>query len=126
MAVAAFLWVVPARLRDTRAAWPGPRASGNLTGQLTEGALLASASSLPTAAAIVPAGTPGLWGSDPCYTIGPRLLVTGSVARLIIRRIARDGAAWLSARQFSTAGLALVPVRLAAATLGLHIAGLLN
>jgi len=47
------------------------------------------------------------------------------VATLITRRIARDGSARLSAWQFSAIGLALVPAQLAAATLGLHITGVL-
>jgi arsenical pump membrane protein len=97
---------------------------GSFTGQLTGGALLASAvSNLPAAAAIVPAGTPGLWAAILATTVGPGLLVTGSVATLITRRIARDGNARLSAWQFTAIGLALVPAQLAAATLGLHITG---
>jgi Na+/H+ antiporter NhaD/arsenite permease-like protein len=59
-------------------------------------------------------------------TIAPNLLITGSVATLISRRIARDGGAPLSARQFSAVGMALVPVQLAVATLGLHITGALK
>jgi arsenical pump membrane protein len=97
---------------------------GSFTGQLTTAALLAAATNnLPAAAAIVPAGTPGLWAAILATTIGPGLLVTGSVATLITRRIARDGNARLSAWQFSAIGLALVPAQLAAATLGLHITG---
>ena len=100
---------------------------GSFTGQLAGGALLAAAvSNLPAAAAIVPAGTPGLWAAILATTIGPGLLVTGSVATLITRRIARDGNTRLSAWQFTAIGLALVPAQLAAATLGLHITGLLT
>jgi arsenical pump membrane protein len=100
---------------------------GSFTGQLAGEALLAAAvSNLPAAAAIVPAGTPGLWAAILATTAGPGLLVTGSVATLITRRIARDGSARLSARQFSAIGLALVPAQLAAATLGLHITGVLT
>ena len=97
---------------------------GSFTSPLTTAALLAAATNnLPAAAAILPAGTPGLWAAILATTIGPGLLVTGSVATLITRRIARDGNARLSAWQFSTIGLALVPAQLAAATLGLHITG---
>jgi arsenical pump membrane protein len=100
---------------------------GSFTGQLAGEALLAAAvSNLPAAAAIVPAGTPGLWAAILATTAGPGLLVTGSVATLITRRIARDGSAPLSARQFSAIGLALIPAQLAAATLGLHITGALT
>jgi arsenical pump membrane protein len=97
---------------------------GSFTGQLTTGALLATAASnLPAAAAILPAGTAGLWAAILATTIGPGLLVTGSVATLITRRIARDGNARFSAWQFSAIGLALVPVQLTAAILGLHLTG---
>ena len=100
---------------------------GSFTGQLTGEALLAAAiSNLPAAAAILPAGTPGLWAAILATTVGPGLLVTGSVATLITRRIARDGNTRLSAWQFSAIGLALVPAQLAAATLGLHITGVLT
>jgi arsenical pump membrane protein len=99
---------------------------GSFTGQLTGEALLAATiNNLPAAAAIVPAGTPGLWAAILATTAGPGLLVTGSVATLITRRIARDGNAGFSAWQFSAIGLALVPAQLAAATLGLHITGVL-
>ena len=65
---------------------------GSFTGQLTTGALLAATTNnLPAAAAILPAGTPALWAAILATTIGPDLLVTGSVATLITRRIARDG-----------------------------------
>ena len=81
---------------------------------------------MPAAAAIVPAGTPGLWAAILATTVGPGLLVTGSVATLITRRIARDGNARLSAWQFTAIGLMLVPAQLAAATLGLHLTGVLK
>jgi arsenical pump membrane protein len=62
-----------------------------------------------------------LWAAILATTIGPNLLITGSVATLISRRIARDGGARLSAWQFSAIGLVLVPAQLAAAILGLHL-----
>jgi arsenical pump membrane protein len=100
---------------------------GSFAGQFTEGALLAAAvNNLPAAATILPAGTTGLWAAILATTIGPGLLVTGSVATLITRRIARDGHARLSAWQFSATGLVLVPAQLAAATLGLHLTGVLT
>ena len=80
-------------------------------------------SNLPAAAALVPAGTPGLWAAILATTIGANLLVTGSVATLITRRIARDGGARLPVGQFSAVGAVLVPAQAAAAALGLHIAG---
>ncbi len=100
---------------------------GSFTGQLTAAALLATATNnLPAAAAIVPAGTAGLWAAILATAIGPDLLVTGSVATLITRRIARDSNTQLSAWQFSAIGLVLVPAQLAAATLGLHITAALR
>ena len=100
---------------------------GSFTSQLTSEALLAAAiNNLPAAAAILPAGTPGLWAAILATTVGPGLLVTGSVATLISRRIARDGNVGFSAWQFTAIGLALVPAQLAAATLGLHITGVLT
>jgi arsenical pump membrane protein len=106
---------------------PGLTLPGSFTGQLTTGALLAATvNNLPAAAAIVPHGTQGLWAAILATTIGPNLLVTGSVATLITRRITRDSNANLSAWQFSVIGLALVPAQLAAATIGLHITGALS
>jgi arsenical pump membrane protein len=99
---------------------------GSFTTQLAHGTILAcAASNLPAAAAILPAGTPGLWAAILATTIGPNLLITGSVATLITRRIARDAGTTLTAWQFSATGAALVPAQLAAATLGLHITGAL-
>ena len=100
---------------------------GSFAGQLGEGTLLAcAASNLPAAAALLPAGAPGLWAAILATTVGPNLLITGSVATLITRRIARDGGATLTARQLSLIGLALVPAQLAAATLGLQLLGVLK
>ena len=61
---------------------------GSFPRQLTTGALLAAAvNNLPAAAAILPAGTPGPWAAILATTIGPDLLIAGSVATLITRRI---------------------------------------
>jgi arsenical pump membrane protein len=146
------LWAASTRLGQARAVRAGPTARavfdlvpmfliasgirallgeglalhGSFTGQLADGAMLACAvSNLPAAAAILPAGAPGLWAAILATTIGPNLLITGSVATLITRRIARDAGARLTAWQFSAIGVALVPAQLAAATLGLHITGAL-
>jgi arsenical pump membrane protein len=100
---------------------------GSFTGQLADGAMLASAASnLPAAAAILPAGAAGLWAAILATTVGSNLLITGSVATLITRRIARDAGARLTIWQFSAIGVALIPAQLAAATLGLHVAGVLR
>jgi arsenical pump membrane protein len=99
---------------------------GSFTSQLAAAAGLAcGVSNLPAAAAIMPSGTPGLWAAILATAIGPNLIITGSVATLITRRIARDAGTRLTAWQFSAVGLALVPAQLAAAVFGLHITGAL-
>jgi len=99
---------------------------GGFPGQLAAAATLACAASNLPAAAILPAGPPGLRAAILATTVGPNLLITGSAATLISRRIARDGGARRTAWRFSALGAALVPARLAAATLGLHITGVLR
>jgi Na+/H+ antiporter NhaD/arsenite permease-like protein len=100
---------------------------GSFPGQLAAAAALACAvSNLPAAAAVVPAGAAGLWAAVLAAAAGPDLLITGSVATLIARRIARDGGASLTAWRFSALGAVLVPAQLAAATLGLHLTGALR
>lgn len=100
---------------------------GNFPAQLAAVAALACAvSNLPAAAAILPAGPAGLWAAVLATAVGPNLLLTGSVATLIARRIARDGGASLTAWRFSALGAVLVPAQLAVATLGLHITGVLR
>jgi Na+/H+ antiporter NhaD/arsenite permease-like protein len=99
----------------------------SFTGQLAGGAALAAGlNNLPAAAALHPAGSAGLWAAILATAIGPDLLITGSVATLICRRIARRAGATLSAWQFTAIGAVLVPVQLGAATLGLYITGSLH
>lgn len=106
---------------------PGLALHGSFTGQLAVGALLAcGASNLPAAAAILPAGAPGLWAAILATTVGPNLIISGSVATLITRRVARDAGARLTIWQFSAIGIALVPAQLAVAALGLHVIGVLR
>jgi Na+/H+ antiporter NhaD/arsenite permease-like protein len=97
---------------------------GSLLRQLAASTALACAvSNLPAAAAIRPSGTAGLWAAVLATTIGPNLLITGSVATLICRRIARDAGTALRVWQFSAVGGLLLPAQLAAALLGLHVTG---
>ena len=99
----------------------------SFAGQLARGtALAAGLNNLPAAAALHPAGPAGLWAAILAVAIGPDLLITGSVATLICRRIARHAGTALSAWQFTAIGAALIPAQLAAATLGLHITGVLR
>ncbi len=96
-------------------------------GQLAGGtALAAGLDNLPAAAAMHPAGPAGLWAAILAACIGPNLVITGSVATLICRRIARQAGATLSAWRFTAIGSALIPAQLAAATLGLHLTGALR
>jgi Na+/H+ antiporter NhaD/arsenite permease-like protein len=100
---------------------------GSFPGQLAAAAALAcAASNLPAAAALVPAGPAGLWAAVLATAVGANLLLTGSVATLICRRIALDGGARLTAWRFSALGAALLPAQLAAAALGLHLSGALR
>lgn len=106
---------------------PGLALHGSFLVQFAAAATLACAvSNLPAAAAILPTAPAGLWAAILGTAAGPNLLITGSVATLICRRIARDGGARLTARQFTSVGLALIPAQFAAATLGLHITGILR
>jgi len=75
---------------------------------------------------MLPAGPGAPWAAILATTIGPDLVITGSVATLIARRIARDSGAHFSARRFSAIGIVLVPLQLAAATLALHITAVLR
>jgi Na+/H+ antiporter NhaD/arsenite permease-like protein len=100
---------------------------GGLAVQLAAGSALACVvNNLPAAAALRPAGTAGLWAAILATAIGPGLLLTGSVATLICRRIARDAGAALRAWQFTAIGSVLVPAQLAAAVSGLHLTGALR
>ncbi len=100
---------------------------GGLAAQLIAvSALACAASNLPAAAALRPAGMAGLWAAILATAIGPGLLLTGSVATLICRRIARDASTVLSAWQFTAIGSVLVPAQLAAAAIGLHLTGALR
>jgi Na+/H+ antiporter NhaD/arsenite permease-like protein len=100
---------------------------GGMGIQLIVGSALACAvNNLPAAAALRPAGTAGVWAAILATAIGPGLLLTGSVATLICRRIARDAGATLRAWQYTAIGSVLVPAQLAAAAIGLHLTGALG
>jgi Na+/H+ antiporter NhaD/arsenite permease-like protein len=73
-----------------------------------------------------PAGTAGLSAAILATAIGPGLLITGSVATVICRRIARDSGAALRAWQFTAIGSVLVLAQLTAAVIGLHLNGALS
>src|SRR5438046_9774766 len=88
---------------------------GGLAVQLIAGSALSClVNNLPAAAALRPAGTAGLWAAILATAIGPGLLLTGSVATSICRRIARDAGTILSAWAFTGIGSRLAPAHLAA------------
>jgi arsenical pump membrane protein len=94
---------------------------GSVVSQLAHASAIASvAGNLPAAATLLPGGTTALWPAVLATTIGPNLLITGSVATLISRRIATGAGVRFSAWRFSVIGLILVPVQFALAMLGLH------
>jgi arsenical pump membrane protein len=99
---------------------------GGFFNQLAVGSVLAaSVNNLPAAAAIHAAGGATLWAAILAMAIGPNLLLTGSLATVISRRIARDGGAYFSAWRFSMLGLVFTPLQLMAAMVGLKITGAL-
>ena len=78
------------------------------------------------AAAWHPAGVLGLWAAILATAIGPNLIITGSVATVICRRVTGDAGAPFKARLFTVTGAAFLPAQLAAAILGLHLTGALR
>jgi Na+/H+ antiporter NhaD/arsenite permease-like protein len=100
---------------------------GTFFDQVAAGSVLASTvNNLPAAAAVRAVGSVGRWAAIMAMAVGPNLFITGSVATLICRRLASDGGARLTAPAFSAIGLGLAPMQLAAAFLGLRIAGALR
>ena len=91
----------------------------------TGGALASVFNNLP-AAALVHAGVgAGPWPAILGMGAGSNLLITGSVATVICRRLAREGGARFSVARLSAVGLVLLPVQLVVAYLGLRLAGAL-
>jgi arsenical pump membrane protein len=119
------MFLAASAIRALLAQGIAPHAS--FAGQLTDATVLAAAlNNLPAAAALHPAGPAGLWAAILATAIGPNLVITGSVATLISRRIARQAGTALSAWRFTAIGSVLIPAQFAAATLGLHITGALH
>jgi Na+/H+ antiporter NhaD/arsenite permease-like protein len=99
---------------------------GGFVEQLGGGSVFAAAlNNLPAAAAVHATGATGRWAAVLAMAIGSNLLVTGSVATLICRRIARDAGVQFGAARFSLLGLAFVPLQILAAAIGLHATGVL-
>ena len=92
---------------------------------LSSSFLAALVNNLPAAAAVRPQGVTATWAAILGLAIGPDLVITGSLATLISRRIARDHGAGFSAGWFSLLGAALLPLQLAVAAAALHLTGAL-
>lgn len=100
---------------------------GGLAIQLTLSTAMACLlNNLPAAAALHPTSTASTWAAILATAIGPGLLLTGSIATLICRRIARDAGTALSTWRFTATGSVLVPFQLTAAVIGLHLTGALR
>lgn len=99
---------------------------GGLVEQVGVGSILASSlNNLPAATAVRAIGATGRWAAVLAMAIGSNLIVTGSVATLICRRIARDCGVQFGAVPFSLLGLAIVPLQILVAAIGLHASGAL-
>jgi len=96
---------------------------GWLEGLGVASGLAATASNLPAAAALVVAGGSSGWAAVLGLAIGPNLLLTGSVASLISRRIARDHGVAFGTLRFSLLGAAMLPLQMALAVAGLRLTG---
>jgi Na+/H+ antiporter NhaD/arsenite permease-like protein len=119
------LYVGASSIRAILAA--GVTLRGGLLAQFGAGTVLTClVNNLPAAAALRPAGAAGLWAAILATAMGPGLLITGSVATVICRRIARESGTTLRAWQFSLVGAALIPAQLAVAVIGLHLTGALR
>lgn len=129
------IFSLPALLRDLfvmfalasalRALVPaGLRLGSSFAPQAFAGALLAATpNNLVAAATLHPATTAGAWGAVLAMAIGPNLFVTGSVATIVCRRIARGSGSDLDPVLFTKLGLALVPIQLFVGWLGLVLVG---
>lgn len=105
----------------------GVTLSGGFARTLVTGSLLAAvANNLPAAAAIRVEGSPARWAAVLALAVGPNLLVTGSVASLICRRLARNHETAFRVRTFTLLGILLLPAQMLVAAVGLHLTGALR
>jgi Na+/H+ antiporter NhaD/arsenite permease-like protein len=88
--------------------------------------LAAAVNNLPAAAAVHVTSPAAAWGAVAGLAIGPNLLLTGSVASVIVRRMAREGGVEMNLRTFTLVGFVLVPAQLGAAFVGLRLVGALR
>ena len=95
---------------------------GAFLAQFAVGSLLAAGvNNLPAAAAV---GIPALdvpWAAILAMAMGPNLLITGSIASIICRRIALDLGVRFESGTFSALGAAMLPLQFLAALAGLAL-----
>jgi arsenical pump membrane protein len=97
---------------------------GGFLRDVVSGSLLAAAvNNLPAAAAVTAPGATARWAAVLAMAIGPNLLLTGSVATLICRRMARTGHAGFRTGVFTVVGAALLPAQILLAFAGLTLTG---
>ncbi len=102
----------------------GLRPGGGLLPDLLQTNLLAAGvNNLPAAAAMAPAGSVGRWAAVLGLAIGPNLVLTGSIASLIARRLAMHAGTRFPVMEFSALGGAMLPLQLLLALLGLAVSG---
>jgi Na+/H+ antiporter NhaD/arsenite permease-like protein len=99
--------------------------TGFWSAALRASALAAVANNLPAAATVHATTRAATWGVVAGLAIGPNLVLTGSVAAVIVRRMAREGGVEIPMRTFTLVGLVLVPVQLGVAFIGLRLSGAL-
>ena len=93
---------------------------------MATGSLLASGiDNLPAAAAVAPVGAAGRWAAILAMSIGTNLLITGSVATVLARRIARDAGVAFDAARSMLLGVVLLPLQIVVAWGALRLAGAL-
>jgi Na+/H+ antiporter NhaD/arsenite permease-like protein len=117
------LYVAASAIRALLGAVPLQLGSGMLRAAGVTAVVAAAVNNLPAAAAVAPSGTRAAWVAVLALAIGPNLLVTGSVATLIARQLARSQMASLPSLMFTLVGIAAVPVQMLVALVGLHVTG---
>lgn len=107
-----------------RALFPaGVLLAGGFARIAATGSVFAAVGNNLPVAAVIRTAPAGAWPATLAMAIGPNLLLTGSVATVICRRLAREEGSDVSARSFTAAGLLLTPPLIAIAYVGLRITG---
>jgi Na+/H+ antiporter NhaD/arsenite permease-like protein len=97
--------------------------TGYWSAALGTSTLAAAMNNLPAASAVHVTTPATAWGAIAGLAIGPNLMLTGSVASVIVRRMAREGGVEMRLRTFTLVGFGLVPAQLVAAFVGLRVVG---